>query len=134
MGRSGFLERLRTAGLLLALFALTFKALLPPGYMLAPVHGGPVTVTLCTLNGLVDAAVTLPGGAHDEQPSGHQEREMAPCVFAAVGALDVPIASPAARTPLVVAQAFEWPPASAQLASQGLAPPPPWPTGPPASI
>lgn len=46
MTRGGFLRRIYTAGLTLALFALTFKALLPPGFMLAS-QGGDIAITLC---------------------------------------------------------------------------------------
>ena len=46
MSKGGFLQRIYTAGLTLALFALTFKALLPPGFMLAA-QGDRVAITLC---------------------------------------------------------------------------------------
>lgn len=46
MSRVGFLQRIFSAGLTLALFALTFKALLPPGFMLAA-QGDRIAITLC---------------------------------------------------------------------------------------
>jgi hypothetical protein len=47
MERGGILQRMRTAGLLLALFALSFKALLPPGFML-DTGGARIAITLCS--------------------------------------------------------------------------------------
>lgn len=46
MAGSGILLRARVAGLLLALFALTFKATLPPGFML-DANAGRMLVVLC---------------------------------------------------------------------------------------
>jgi hypothetical protein len=47
IGRATIFQRMRTAGLLLALFALTFKAVLPPGYMLGAAAGERMAITLC---------------------------------------------------------------------------------------
>ena len=47
MTRGGILQRMRTAGLMLALFGLTFKALLPPGFML-DAGGAGIAITLCS--------------------------------------------------------------------------------------
>ena len=131
MGRGLLSERLKTAGLLLALFALTFKALLAPGYMLAPVQDR-VVVALCGIDGAM--ALPLPGGAPDQHQGEHKEQNGgAPCVFAAIGAIDAPLPAPAPQAPVVVAAAFDWPP-SFESATYDLAAPPPWPTGPPLSI
>lgn len=129
MGQGLLSQRLKTAGLLLALFALTFKALLPPGFMLTPDHGRAI-VALCTIDGAMTMAP--PGGAPADKGD-HDERGASPCVFATVGAIDVPAPAPTPRASLIVASAFEWPSAPTRV-GQGLAAPPPWPTGPPLSI
>ncbi len=132
MGWGFLLQRLKTAGLLLALFALTFKALLPPGYMLTPEQNR-IAVTLCTINGAFDMVMPSNGGAPDEHGGEHDDRGAAPCVFAAVGAINVPSPAPAPAGPAVVAAAPDWPPVLTRP-SYDLAAPPPWPTGPPLSI
>ncbi len=132
MGQGLFFQRLRTSGLLLALFALTFKALLPPGYMLTPEHDR-VVVALCTVNGAVNVAMPLSGGAPDDHGSDHDERSAPPCVFATIGAIDVPAPAPALRAPVAVASTIEAPLPVARV-SHDLAAPPPWSTGPPLSI
>lgn len=130
MGRGLLSERLKTAGLLLALFALTFKALLAPGYMLAPVQDR-VVVAICSFDGAM--AMPLPGAPDQHQGDHKEQNGGAPCVFASVGAIDTPAAPPTPRAPLVVATAFDWPPLF-RSAVYELAAPPPWPTGPPLSI
>ena len=131
MGRGLLSERLKTAGLLLALFALTFKALLAPGYMLAPLEDR-VVVAICSIDGAM--AMSLPGGAPDQHQGEHKEQNGgAPCVFATIGAIDTPAFAPLTAAPVVVATAFEWPPLF-ESAAYELAAPPPWPTGPPLSI
>jgi len=130
MGRGLFSERLKTAGLLLALFALTFKALLAPGYMLAPVQDR-VVVALCSIDGAM--VIPLPGGAPDQHQDEHRKQNGgAPCVFAAIGVFDAPSPAPAPRVAVVVTAAFDWP--LFESAAYQLAAPPPWPTGPPLSI
>lgn len=47
MRRGSIFQRIQTVGLLLALFALTFKASLPPGFMLDAGGGGQVAIVLC---------------------------------------------------------------------------------------
>jgi hypothetical protein len=131
MGRGLLSERLKTAGLLLALFALTFKALLAPGYMLAPVQDR-VVVAICSIDGAV--AMPLPGGAPDQHQGDHKEHNGgSPCVFASVGAIDAPQPAPAPRAPVAVTAAIDWPP-SFERTADDLAAPPPWPRGPPLSI
>src|SRR5262245_39993423 len=100
MGRGLLSERLKTAGLLLALFALTFKALLAPGYMLTPVQDR-VVVAICSIDGAM--AMPLPGSAPDQHQGDHKEQNGgAPCVFATIGAIDAPAAAPTPRAPVVV--------------------------------
>jgi hypothetical protein len=83
MNGGGILQRLRTAGLTLALFALTFKALLPPGFML-DTSGDRVAITLC--NGgaaFFDAATGEISHERDGAPSDNNSQH---CPFAVVGA------------------------------------------------
>ncbi|MEQ1490894.1 MAG: hypothetical protein ABL932_10145 [Terricaulis sp.] len=47
MGSARIFQRIQTVGLLLALFALTFKASLPPGFMLDTSAGNQVAIVLC---------------------------------------------------------------------------------------
>jgi len=135
MGRSDFLQCVRTAGLLLALFALTFKALLPPGYMLAPAQDGALTVTLCSLSGPVEITVDPATGAPPrERPAQPDHALAAPCAFAVAAPLGVSVEAPSLASPSAsVAVDVEAPPLEvAALAS--MAAPPPWATGPPLSI
>lgn len=98
MNGGGILQRLRTAGLTLALFALTFKALLPPGFML-DTSGDRVAITLC--NG--DAAFfdTATGEISHERDSAPADNTSQHCPFAVVGAPTltdaVGVAAPASR-------------------------------------
>ncbi len=85
MDRGGFLQRLRTAGLSLALFALVFKAMLPPGYMLSADAGDRIVMTLC---GGGEAVLDL-SGFSDHDP-GHG-KAAAECPFAFTSA---PVLSP----------------------------------------
>lgn len=132
VGRGQLSQRLQAVGFVLAVFALTFKALLPPGFMLAPAHEQPVAIVLCTSHGAVE--VELPVGKSDEAPSGQQQSDTGPCVCAAAAEFSAPIISlefgaPRAQ-PLLVTRSF----VVADGAAARLAAPPPWPTGPPASI
>jgi hypothetical protein len=49
----GIIQRLRAAGLVLALAAITFKAFLPPGFMFAELEGRAALV-ICTIMGAAD--------------------------------------------------------------------------------
>jgi hypothetical protein len=91
MGRRSFLERLRTAGLLLALFALTFKALLPPGYMLSTDADNRVVVTLC-----MGGEMVLDLG--DDAPAQDQSSAHCPFAFTSAPALAPPPAVEAAQS------------------------------------
>ena len=85
--------RMRTAGLSLALFALTFKALLPPGYMLSAEADG-VAITLCG-GGQGYWDITNGEVRHDAPDSDAQTQH---CPFA-------PIGVPLLATPSVVPSA-----------------------------
>lgn len=76
---------MQTAGLLLALFALTFKAFLPPGFMVAA-HENRIEIVHC--NGAPSALVL---GDHDEKPADDSSRH---CPFAQASAplLSAPVA------------------------------------------
>ncbi|MCX7359352.1 MAG: hypothetical protein NT015_14570 [Alphaproteobacteria bacterium] len=132
MGRGQLSQRLQVAGFVLALFALTFKSVLPPGFMLAAAHERPIAVVLCTSHGAVE--VELPGGKSNEAPSDQPQSDMGPCVCAAAAEFSAPIVSAELEAPcahhLVVARVL----ILADGASARLAAPPPWPTGPPISI
>ncbi|HVK79820.1 MAG TPA: hypothetical protein VM915_04345 [Verrucomicrobiae bacterium] len=82
MARGGFLQRIYTAGLTLALFALTFKALLPPGYMI-DARADRVAITLC--NG-GEAFFNARTGdiSHDHAPATDDTSQH--CPFAAIAA------------------------------------------------
>jgi hypothetical protein len=106
MNGGGILQRLRTAGLTLALFALTFKALLPPGFML-DTSGDRVAITLC--NGgaaFFDAKTGEISHERDGQPSDETSQH---CPFALVSAPTLSdttmIAAPAPRFAFIVSAA-----------------------------
>jgi hypothetical protein len=130
MGRGAFLQRLRTAGLLLALFALTFKAMLPPGYMLAPV-GDQLVMTLCSVDGPVDITIDAPT---QHAPDDSKAKHDAPCVFAMAAALSTPEPTPALPAPRVANVMRNEARVAESVEALALAAPPPWATGPPASI
>jgi hypothetical protein len=62
--------RLRAAGLVLALAAITFKAFLPPGFMFAE-HDGRVGVVLCSIGSASELSLDLTRGGYgdDHTPS-----------------------------------------------------------------
>lgn len=102
MNGGGILQRLRTAGLTLALFALTFKALLPPGFML-DTSGDRVAITLC--NGgaaFFDAATGEISHERDGTPNDETSQH---CPFALVSAPTLSdttaVATPAPRFAIV---------------------------------
>lgn len=132
VGRGQLSQRLQAVGFVLAVFALTVKALLPPGFMLAAAQEQPVAVVLCTSHGAVEVA--LPGGKSDKAPSREQQSDTGPCVCAAGAEFNAPIVSTAVDAPcaqqLIVARTRS----VVERAVVRLAAPPPWPTGPPTSI
>jgi hypothetical protein len=87
MTKRGIIQSVRMTGLLLALFAITLKAIVPAGYMLSPssTHN---LVTLCTSNGgqlLLDL-----GSASDDSSEKHAPHNNANdsqrCPFSLAGA------------------------------------------------
>lgn len=92
---SGLLMRLRAAGLVLALAAITFKAFLPPGFMFGE-DNGRVGVILCTIDG---AALSHQDGDH-ETPSQNSAGQHCPFALAGAAACApdlVEVAAPAER-------------------------------------
>ncbi|WP_135212889.1 DUF2946 family protein [Vitreimonas flagellata] len=83
MNGGGILRRLRTAGLTLALFALTFKALLPPGFML-DTSGERIAIALC--NGGAAFFDTTTGEISHERDGAPSDNTSQHCPFAFVGA------------------------------------------------
>ena len=81
MTRGGILQRMRTAGLSLALFALAFKALLPPGFMLTA-NADSIAITLCS-GGQAYFDPATGEVRHDAPDSDSQAQH---CPFALVGA------------------------------------------------
>lgn len=102
MNGGGILQRIRTVGLLLALFALTFKSMLPPGFML-DTSGSHIVMTMC---GGGEAVLDITTGdishdkGHTPAPSDVGEH----CPFALMGA-------PTLAEPTSVAQAPVYAPA-----------------------
>jgi hypothetical protein len=85
MERVGILRRMQTVGLLLALFALTFKAFLPPGFMVTA-HADRIAIVHC--NGAESVLVL---GHDQEAPADNSSRH---CPFAQASAplLPTPVA------------------------------------------
>lgn len=90
MNSGGILQRMRGAGLLLALYALVFKAMLPPGFMLEA-QQGEVAIVLCNgSNALFDpltGAITPDG---DHAPEGDSTSQHCPFAMANAPILDAP--------------------------------------------
>jgi hypothetical protein len=125
--RSGFGQALAA----LALLAMVVRALVPTGFMLAPV--GPhqvLTVTLCSGHGPVETQIDLGRSAPQKGDPGGGKSHDAPCAFAAVAHLSAPQALHAVSAPLLAFVSTE---TALQLSTpgRGLAAPPPWSTGPP---
>lgn len=88
MMRSGILQHMRAAGLVLALFALAFKAMLPPGFMLSAGDSGAVVVQLC---GGGEALLDPDGTGHDPQKPSALE---CPFAFTSASLLTAPALTP----------------------------------------
>ena len=118
----------------LALLAMTVRALVPAGFMVAP--GEPshlVTIELCTAQAATPILIDLATGravTPDEAPAGPPRMRDAPCLFAAAPILPPP--EPMAPRPHRLAAMPDAPirKGSRDLAT-ALAAPPPWATGPP---
>lgn len=113
---------------LLALLAISTRALVAPGYMLSPAGPGhAISVTICTGHGQADIA--LPQIGNGRLPSNGKTHE-APCAFAAVAHLASPKSLLAIAAPVLAALNNGLAP-KALLAGSGPAAAPPWSTGPP---
>lgn len=124
----------------LALCAMTLRAVLPAGFMIAPAQNGRpfVNVRLCSDRGFAQVALdgasvarsSAPGIQH-KTPHGAPHSE-APCVFAATAHLAAPVlfAPPALQMGRMLEAAYRVPALVRDLA---LAAPPPFATGPPAA-
>lgn len=88
MTGSGILQRARAAGLVLALFALAFKAMLPPGFMLSAGDSSAVVVQLC---GGGEALLDPDGSGHDPQEPSALE---CPFAFTSASLLTAPELTP----------------------------------------
>jgi hypothetical protein len=127
----------------LALLAVLVRAMIPAGYMVGPSRTGDGTtvIMLCTEQGYVASRVDLATGTvltGAETPSGKPDApakspgDHAPCVFAAAATLASPEAAVAIQLPVQVETAT-WANTAVVTPGRGLAAPPPWPTGPPAT-
>lgn len=121
-----------------ALVAFAVRAITPAGYMFAPSQepGRFITVTLCSAHGSELAVLDrqtgefLPDG--DETPKDDDEPQNTACVFATAANLAAPETSPALiANPIAVTAPINAPEHLAP--GRGLAAPPPFPTGPPAT-
>jgi hypothetical protein len=131
MDRGGFLQRLRAAGLVLALCALTFKAMLPPGFML-DVGAARIAITLCGdgAGGEVYFDPTTGKISHDDgsAPSGDGASEHCPFAFASSAALIAPVSESAPPRPALRVDAA---PAREAAGEHDATGPPLPPRGPP---
>ena len=127
----------------LALLAVMVRAMIPAGYMVAPsrVAGETAVIMLCTGQGYVATRVDLATGkvltGSEATPRKHDAPakapgDHAPCVFAAAAPLASPEASIAVMVPRQ-AETASWANTGVVIPGRGLAAPPPWPTGPPAT-
>jgi hypothetical protein len=84
----GIIQRLRAAGLVLALAAITFKAFLPPGFMLGD-EAGRLTIVLCSIDGATELTYDPVTGTYGDPhtPSApHSDSAGQHCPFAVAGA------------------------------------------------
>lgn len=122
-----------------ALIAMTVRAAVPVGFMITPDKDRWVVVTLCSGSGPMQMALNLDTGEQrqgGEQPAEEdpQQSPHAPCVFAVAGGVTPPVEVAVARGPdgafMPIGPTF---PVTVAV-GQGLAAPPPWSTGPPATV
>lgn len=127
-----------------ALLAVMVRALIPVGYMVTPADlaGSTSVIMLCTAQGYVPRSVDLSTGklvsasrsseSHRDAPA-QKPADHSPCVFAAASPIPAPESSPAIHlpTPAVSPTRAD---TSALAPGRDLAAPPPWPTGPPATL
>ncbi len=122
-------QRRQAAAVLVALLALLFQALIPPGYMLAAESGGTPSVTICTGHG----PLTI-GDPNDRHAPPGKEKAAGVCAFAGHGAAPILAASPLPtqiRWKLAARKGSA--PYHFVFVGRGLAAPPPA-RGPPASL
>ncbi|MES1202689.1 MAG: hypothetical protein ABUS57_14730 [Pseudomonadota bacterium] len=136
MFRPAWIRKHGQAFAALALLAMIVRAIVPAGYMLAPARQGELlAITLCSGHGPVEALIDLNTGAlveHQKKAPEKSAASDAPCVFAAVPALAAPEAPFTLAVSFIATRAA--PSSLADIApGRGLAAPPPWATGPPAT-
>ncbi len=110
-----------TAAAVLALVALFVQALIPPGFMLAPVRGASPAMVICTGHGPLKLA-----DAGDRQRPPQKQKAAGVCAFAGHGAAPI---LPAPQPPIAVRWTAAAPAAVRARPSiyigRGLAAPPP---------
>lgn len=119
----------------LALLAMSVRALVPFGYMLAASPDRFISVTLCSAHGNVEVTVDRQTGAvvtDQPAPTNNQSKSYdgGPCVFASAATLAAPTIAPPVVVPLgtvIAAPLIDY----QASPGRGLAAPPPWATGPP---
>ncbi|MFA7261667.1 MAG: hypothetical protein WC068_01485 [Caulobacter sp.] len=128
---------------MLALLAVMVRAMIPAGYMVGPSRTADATavIMLCTGQGYVATRVDLATGkvldGSETPPRKHDTPakspgDHAPCVFAAAAPLASPEVAVAVAVPVQV-ETTAWANTAVVTPGRGLAAPPPWPTGPPAT-
>ncbi len=140
LGQSRLQRILTRAGLLVAMFAVTLRVLVPGGYMVSQAGGREdfATLVICTGQGAMTVAVDadgkivdtkdLPGKGGGKAASDHS------CIFAGFASpLQTPsLLSLAAPTHVITSAVAA--PVSYQRPGLGLAAPPPPQTGPPSIV
>lgn len=112
-------------------FALLAKLLVPAGWM--PVTDSRLRIELCSGMGAVTAWVDEAGNVHKDKPASPKAQDK-PCTFAAASAsVALPFAG-AAALPAIIPANLVFRAAGEVRIGQGLAAPPPPPTGPPANL
>lgn len=96
---SGIIQRLRAAGLVLALAAITFKAFLPPGFMFSD-HDGRMAIVLCSADGARISFNPLTDAVNDDHAP-QSDSAGQHCPFAVAGAATItPVVAAVAEAPL----------------------------------
>ncbi|MFN7057010.1 hypothetical protein [Hyphomonas sp.] len=131
------LAPLRALAMLLVALAVTMRLAVPDGYMITSDTSGRIQIELCTEQGMISRTLDLATGQYVDEtgaPMDGDTAEHSPCVFAA----GTPLAIPADPVPApferrIIRTASVHHPASLDQA-RCLAAPPPYPTGPPATL
>jgi hypothetical protein len=131
------LTPLRTLALLLVALAVTMRIAVPAGYMVTADTSGQIRIELCTEQGMISRTLDLATGQYIDEPGAPMDGDTSdhsPCVFAAGTQLATPADPvPAPFERRIIRQASIHHPASLETARR-LAAPPPYPTGPPATL